>query len=343
MAAEKKKRKIVDEEPVVNEIVNQETISSPQEVPEPVAPADRPREESAAVAQAKNRATLNDTPAYTAESLARTQETITPPNFEETRDAAMVEDRNRTFRQMMIEEREDAMRRLEEERQIAENERKAARMTGLAELGTSLVNLFGVVGGGVSQQYKTFSQDWMAKADADMRQHRNRVHDLRAKQRDTELKMAQLRMEGDKYLAQQRRQRELDNATIKLRQAQTEAQNATTVARMQEAERRASEAEKQLALLQAKVDAQNALADQRRASGQSSLIRAGAQASNVANQNKNRDKATGSKVNVDSSKIMKNLGQQSSFAWDPINGKYGVNTKKQENGLAFDENGFPTF
>ena len=339
-------KKSTEEKKSLEELAKQQGTESLAQAPSPVefpdAPAELTPEQKTAAAVKDNLASLEaakEQPTFTAEALAEKQgkASINPPDAEEAREEAMVQERNRSFRQMMIEGREDAMKRIEEERQVAEAEQKAARMTGLAELGSSLVNLFGVAGGGVSQQYKTYSQDWMQKADQDMRQHRNRVHDLRERQRDAEFKMAQLRQEGERYLAQQRRQRELDNATIKLRQAQTEAQNATTVARMQEAERRANEAEKQLALLQAKIDAQNALAGQRDASGKSSIIRANAQAKNVANQNNNRDKATDSKVNVDGSKIMKNLGQ-TGYTYDPIKGKYN-----DKSGISFDENGFPTF
>jgi len=338
--------------PTFEEIAEQQGQESlnPAPIVEPTPPTPEKRNE---MAKAALESSIVDTPAYTAESLAENQgkASLNPPDIERTQMQAINEKQNTSFAQWAIDTRKNAEAQLEEERQEIEREKKAAAATGWAEFGAALANLIGVgEGGAVSQNYKSYSQDWMQKADADQRAHRNRVHDLRQRQIDTELKMNQLRQSGALEAMKFDRQRELDRATIALRQAQTEAQNAQTEARRQEAERKANEAQKQIELLEAKIKAQDALAGQRIASGKSSLIRAGAAASGTSNQNKNRDKSTESKMNVDSSKIMKNLGQ-SGYLWDPINGKYGPSTegqpaqpaKKDKKGVALDENGFPSF
>ena len=74
-------------------------------------------------------------------------------------------------------------------------DQKAAKYTGFAELGAALANLIGVGGYNASnQQYKTYSQDWMKKADQDRKEHRSRIDNLRDRQRSIEMQRAQLRM-----------------------------------------------------------------------------------------------------------------------------------------------------
>ena len=90
----------------------------------------------------------------------------------------------------------DELRRAEKE---AEAETKAnnaaARWTGLGELAASIVNMVGVGSyNSANQQYHSFSQDWMKKADADLRAQRQRVANLRERQRGMQAHIAQLKM-----------------------------------------------------------------------------------------------------------------------------------------------------
>ena len=60
-----------------------------------------------------------------------------------------------------------------------EADNRAARWTSAAELAASIANMIGVGSfGAVNQQYKSYSQDWMKKADTDMREHRARMDNL---------------------------------------------------------------------------------------------------------------------------------------------------------------------
>lgn len=203
--------------PTIEEIAEQQGQESlnPAPIVEPTPPTPEKRNE---MAKAALESSIVDTPAYTAESLAENQgkPSLNPPDIERTQMQAINEKQNTSFAQWAIDTRKNAEAQLEEERQEIEREKKAAAATGWAEFGAALANLIGVgEGGAVSQNYKPYSQDWMQKADADQRAHRNRVHDLRQRQIDTELKMAQLRMQNGLQMAQfdaNQRQRAIENA-----------------------------------------------------------------------------------------------------------------------------------
>lgn len=89
--------------------------------------------------------------------------------------------------------------RIADERARAEAENKAtlqaARWTGATELAASVANLIGVGQFGASnQQYKSYSQDWMKKADQDLKYNRARLDNMRDRQRALQQHMIQLRM-----------------------------------------------------------------------------------------------------------------------------------------------------
>ena len=89
----------------------------------------------------------------------------------------------------------DAQAELAQEQQEIANKQKAARWTGAAELASSVANMIGVGSfNAANQQYKTYSQDWMRQADADMRAHRAKVGNLRERQRAMQQQLLQLRM-----------------------------------------------------------------------------------------------------------------------------------------------------
>ena len=108
-------------------------------------------------------------------------------------------------------EREMQQEQAEAERRIAADNR-AARWTGLTELAASVANLVGVGGyNAVSQQYKSYSQDWMKKADQDMRENRMRMDNLRARQDALKQQLIQMKM-GNAGQALQNAQRMADQA-----------------------------------------------------------------------------------------------------------------------------------
>lgn len=126
-------------------------------------------------------------------------------------------------------------RQMQDEQQQAQQQleanNRAARWTGLTELAAGIANLVGVgAGNAVSQQYKTYSQDWMQKADRDIREHRSRMDNLRERQRALQLQLNQLKM-GDAGTALQNAQRMADQA-VRNREAlaQLRAQNTTAAA-----------------------------------------------------------------------------------------------------------------
>jgi len=201
--------------------------------------------------------------------------------------------------------------------------KRAARWAGATELASSIANLIAVGNhNAVSQQYKNFSQDWMRKADQEAREHRNRINDLRARQRDTELKMQQIRSEGLLNLAKYDLESEERKQRSALTKAQTEYQKARTDAAREKAKQDAAEAKEKLEYIKAQTRSQAALEAQRRAAAYSSVTKANAAASNAASQIESRELNDQTKVDEASSRIMKNLGQ-TGYLWDPINGKYG--------------------
>lgn len=91
-------------------------------------------------------------------------------------------------------------------------ERQAARWTGATELAASIANLVSVGGhNAVSQQYHSYSQDWMKKADENWRQNRARFDNLRDRQRALQQQLTQLKM-GDAGTALNLATRQADQA-----------------------------------------------------------------------------------------------------------------------------------
>ena len=228
MAKRTKEPKLPTQEEVLEQLAEQQGKESlnPAPIVEPTPPTPEKRNE---LAKAALESSIVDTPAYTAESLAENQgkESLNPPDLNRTMTQAAIEGENKSFAQWAIDTRKNAEAQMEEERQEIERERKAAAATGWAEFGAALANLVGTgEGNAVSQNYKSYSQDWMQKADADQRAHRNRVHDLRQRQLDTELKMAQLRMQNGLQMAQydaKQRQLAIENELAR-RKAEIDAQ-----------------------------------------------------------------------------------------------------------------------
>ena len=238
-----------------------------------------------------------------------------------------------------------------------EADNKAAKYTGYTELGAALANLIGVgEGNAVSQQYKSFSQDWMKKADQDMREHRGRIDNLRQKQRDTELKMAQLKASNNLELAKLDMQREKARYENEYQKARTAYENARTEAAKQKAEQDAKKAEEQLKYIQAQVMAQEALARQRGASAYASRKNADTKAEESRRKGQQQGELNDAKVRETDAKAAyqwsRATGQpaqqpaQRTPGWSvtpPASSGQGnlPAAPSQSNGVSVDERGFP--
>lgn len=266
-------------------------------------------------------------PTNTAETLAKQNgvEALEANKPDPAREAfvnAQEQDR-RSFADLIQGMRDDYEREREAARVQLEADNNAAKYTGYTELGAAIANLIGVGNGNaVSQTYKPFAQDWMKKADQDMREHRSRIDNLRQRQRDTEFKMAQMKsqqgLERAKFnmqLEQRRYENEYKKAQIAYQQARTEAAR-------QKAQQDAAKAQAEIARIQAQVAAYEAQARQRDASAYSSVKRADAysdtsrqnadtKASGTANQNANRNSRTASQNMVDQSRAALNWSKAS--------------------------------
>lgn len=130
--------------------------------------------------------------------------------------------------------------RIRAEQQQAQQQLKAsqnaAKYSGLTELAASVANLIGVgAGNAVSQQYRQYSQDWMRKADQDMREHRLRMDNIRARQNALKQQQLQIQMgQAGQALENARRQADRDfQNNITLAGARRDAAYAPVQARQQ--------------------------------------------------------------------------------------------------------------
>lgn len=92
---------------------------------------------------------------------------------------------------------------LAEDEALRQQEQKRAVWVGATEALANLSNLIGVGSFGASnQQYHSFSKDWMDKADADRRLRRNRIDNIRDRQRAMQQQLSQLRSsQAQQYIA----------------------------------------------------------------------------------------------------------------------------------------------
>lgn len=92
---------------------------------------------------------------------------------------------------------------LAEDEALRQQEQKRAVWVGATEALANLSNLIGVGSFDSSnQQYHSFSKDWMDKADADRRLRRNRIDNIRDRQRAMQQQLSQLRSsQAQQYIA----------------------------------------------------------------------------------------------------------------------------------------------
>lgn len=141
---------------------------------------------------------------------------------------------------------------------------RAATWTGLTELAASVANLVGVgQGNAVSQQYHSFSQDWMRKADADIKEHRSKMDDLRNRQRAIrqQYDTLELQMAKERAAATARR---LNNAMtiekLNYQRAYTQLLEARTQTEKQKAQNALNESEAKIRYYQSQIDRNDAQA-----------------------------------------------------------------------------------
>lgn len=101
---------------------------------------------------------------------------------------------NNDFAAMVQGESDRIRKEQEEARTMIQADQKAAQWSGLTELASSVANMIGVGSfNAANQQYRSYSQDWMKKADQDLREHRYRMDNIRARQ--NALKQQQLNLQ----------------------------------------------------------------------------------------------------------------------------------------------------
>lgn len=272
-----------------------------------LAPKRQPRAKTGDEIRAELRANLENDSVGTFEKEAAKQGAASlenTPDFQTTKDNYMQELDNKSFAQWALERKKADEERLAAEQAEIERERKAARMTGFAELGSALANLFGVAEGHAAPQtYKQYSQDWMKKADADARAHRDHIADLRQRQADTELKMAQLRQQGFRETEKLARQREADRLNNEYRKAQIAWQNARTEAERAEAAQKAREAEVKIERIYTQMGADVALAKQRLASAAAAAQNASTKKNESERKGEQQERLNESKVKLNEAKV----------------------------------------
>ena len=98
--------------------------------------------------------------------------------------------------QMLLDYAEQLRKAQEEDTDKTAAEQNAVRWTGATELAAAIANMIGVGSfNAVNQQYHSYSQDWMKKADADMKARRARIDNLRERQRAIQRQMDQVRLQ----------------------------------------------------------------------------------------------------------------------------------------------------
>ena len=112
--------------------------------------------------------------------------TATPTTQDETADladqyTAAVKQNEKDWQDYVLGVAERNRQQQEEMRQQERADRMAGTATGLTEMAANIANLLTVgQGHATPQQYHSFSQDWMRKADQDMRERRHRTDNMNA-------------------------------------------------------------------------------------------------------------------------------------------------------------------
>ena len=237
--------------------------------------------------------------------------TVTPsPDFARQSLFDAYQNQYNSFADILSAYNEDLKRTQQESEAAQKADIQAARWSNATELASSIANLIGVGrGNAVSQQYSSPSQDWMTRAQEEMRERRSKMDDVRERQRAMQLQMSRLRGEEALQMIKYDQDREARDAEMAYNQARIQYQNAQaeyyaarTEAERQEAEIKLQEADKKLQYVEAQIRAQEALANQRNASASATTKKADAAVSTAANQNENRSSRTEAQNKVDAAR-----------------------------------------
>lgn len=148
-------------------------------------------------------------------------------------------------------------RRAEEEmRQQERADRMAGTATGLTEMAANIANLLSVgQGHATPQQYRTFSQDWMNKADQTMRERRHRADNWNAQRDRLNFQLQQVK--GANRLADIKMRMDLAQQKEAARVAaeKEEYNRGLQERKMEQADRKLDQEDKALAARERQIDA----------------------------------------------------------------------------------------
>lgn len=318
-AANWQQEKLAEDKAASTTQLNIRPASSPIELRQAAVYADRNQpaveepEKAPATEAAPAATTENNAPAETpaAESAPASQPVSVDPYVAAAAQAAQHE--QKSFADYVLGLRQDLNNAQAEGDQEVKNDLAAARWTGLTELASSIANMVGVgQGNAVSQQYAPQSMNWMQKADRDMKAQRSRIDNLRQRQRETEVKMQQLRSQSALNMAKVQKDVMAQSALAEYRRAQAALQNAKTESERAKALRDAETAVAKMELMGAQTSAYYAQVGLRDAQAQAALMNAASRQSAVENQNKNRDSRTAAQNDRDYANADKARGTVSS-------------------------------
>lgn len=131
------------------------------------------------------------------------------------------EAQDRAFSDMVFDYHDRMMREQREMKKQEQANMMSSMASGTTELAAGIINLLGVGELHASnQQYKSFSQDWMRKADQDMREHRARQHDMYDTLQRLKMQQEQVRRAGrvEDMRAKQQQAQNAYNIAVQQRQ-----------------------------------------------------------------------------------------------------------------------------
>lgn len=208
---------------VTTPTVQPTTVATPATTPTLTAPAS-----ATVTAPAETTVDQSDAPVYNAVQtpaegdLAAAQAAYDKAE-QETLKAVQDENaaRNKSFADMVNDYYAEKKRQEDEMKQREQANMMSSMATGTTELAANIINMLSV--GGLhanNQQYKSYSQDWMRKADQDIREHRHRRDNLNNTLMRLKQQQEQVRTAGRIEEMKMRQQQAADAYNRALRNAQ---------------------------------------------------------------------------------------------------------------------------
>lgn len=147
---------------------------------------------------AKRNAELDANNKQLAEQLEANKKALEKSQAEN--EAAMLQAQQRQqqdFADIALQYKRDYDAALAEDAALRKQEERGSALMGITEAVASLTNLIGVGYNGASnQQYHSYSKDWMDRADAERKQRRNRIDNIRDRQKAMQQQLSQLRSQN---------------------------------------------------------------------------------------------------------------------------------------------------